>query len=60
MKLFEFTRSGEIRDQPAIAGVEGECAVDDPGAPARCAAGPLKLNLPGWWDAAHELTDASE
>jgi len=60
MKLFEFTRDGQIRDKPAVPGGTGECAVDDPGAPASCASGPLKLNLPGWWDAADEIPDASE
>ena len=58
LKLFEFNAAGEIRDAPASPGVEGECALDDPLAPARCEQGRLKLTLDGFWDAANEIPAA--
>jgi type IV pilus assembly protein PilY1 len=63
IKLFEFNKLGEIRDAPTAAQLaanqEGDCALDDP-APPRCAAGPLKLDLPGFWDAALKIPSAQE
>ena len=49
IKNFEFTASGEIQD------ALGDCAVDDPLAPARCLTGVLRTNAPSFWDAADEL-----
>ena len=55
LKLFEFNAKGEIRDEPVAEGVPGECALADPGAPASCREGALKLTLEGYWDAADEI-----
>lgn len=59
MKLFEFNKLGEIRDAPVPPATQGVCALDDPLAPARCAVGPLDLDLDGFWDAANEVPDAA-
>ncbi|MHC4506821.1 MAG: pilus assembly protein, partial [Planctomycetota bacterium] len=55
LKLFEFNARGEIRDEPVSEGVPGECALADPGAPASCREGALKLILEGYWDATNEI-----
>jgi hypothetical protein len=59
LKLFEFNAKGEIRDEPVAEGVPGECALADPGAPASCREGALKLTLAGYWDAANEVPAAA-
>ncbi len=46
IKNFEFTAAGEIHD------ANGDCAVDDPGAPGSCESGALLTSAPAFWDTA--------
>ncbi|MDJ0848327.1 MAG: hypothetical protein QNK04_08125 [Myxococcota bacterium] len=55
LKAFEFNAAGEIRDEPDPPATQGECAVEDPLAPARCLVGRLKVELDGYWDAANGI-----
>ena len=59
LKLFEFNAAGEIRDKPVPPDTVGECALDDPNAPASCATGALKLSLDGFWDAGTVMPTAA-
>ncbi len=60
LKLFEYNALGEVRDRAGTGQTQGDCALLDPLAPARCRSGPLNLSLEGYWDAANEIPDAAE
>jgi type IV pilus assembly protein PilY1 len=60
LKQFEYNAKGEVLDKPVPPATVGECALDDPLAPAQCLVGRLKVELPGYWDAANEIPGAAE
>ena len=60
LKLFEYNAAGEVLDKPVPPATVGECALEDPLAPAQCKVGRLKVELRGYWDAANEIPSAAE
>jgi type IV pilus assembly protein PilY1 len=60
LKLFEYNAAGEVLDKPVPPATAGACALEDPLAPAQCKVGRLKVELPGYWDAADEIPSAAE
>ncbi len=60
LKLFEYNAAGEVLDKPVPPATLGECALEDPLAPAQCKVGRLKVELAGFWDAANEVPGAAE
>jgi type IV pilus assembly protein PilY1 len=60
LKLFEYNAAGEVLDKPVPPATVGECALEDPLAPAQCKVGRLKVELDGYWDAANEIPSALE
>ena len=60
LKLFEYNAKGEVLDKPVPPATVGDCALEDPLAPAQCKVGRLKVELNGYWDAANEIPGAAE
>jgi len=60
LKQFEYNAAGEVLDKPVPPATVGECALEDPLAPARCQVGRLRVELAGYWDAANEIPSAAE
>ncbi|HEY8156880.1 MAG TPA: PilC/PilY family type IV pilus protein [Myxococcota bacterium] len=60
LKQFEYNAKGEVLDKPVSPATVGECALEDPLAPAQCQVGRLRVELGGYWDAANEVPSAAE
>ena len=53
LRSWHITAAGEIRDK------NGNCALDDPGAPATCVTGPFLLTAEPFWDAGEVLASTA-